>query len=103
MEDLTPLCRAPVQLSCLEPAEPHDTKKGKSAINSHDENDEQEKNQGVNTNLNTLCLLSSMAMLHFYLQDLALKKKKSELLSHIYEKSSENSFKALLKQIVCFV
>ena len=45
-----------------------------------------------------------MAMLHFYLQDLALKKKKkSELLSHIYEKSSENSFKALLKQIVCFV
>lgn len=102
VEDLIPLCRAHVQLSYLELAELHDARKGKFTINSHNENDEQEVSQGANTYLNTLCLLSFMTLLYFYLQDLVSKKKKNPKSNFI--KSPQNTlFKTLLKQTVCFV
>lgn len=91
-----------MQLSYLELAELHDARKGKFTINSHNENDEQEVSQGANTYLNTLCLLSFMTLLYFYLQDLVSKKKKNPKSNFI--KSPQNTlFKTLLKQTVCFV
>ena len=74
-----------MQLSYLELAELHDARKGKFTINSHSENDEQEVSQGANTYLNILSLLSFMALLYFYLQDLvSKKKKKNRTLSHTF-------------------